>query len=72
MQAPSGRGDIAPTNSSPMLVEGEWSASHPGRALPRGKDPQYPLDRRLDGAQRRSGHRDWRKNPLLLPAIESR
>jgi hypothetical protein len=24
----------------------EWSASRPGRALPPGKDPRYPLDRR--------------------------
>jgi hypothetical protein len=36
----------------------EWSASFPGRALPRGKDPRYPLYRRLDGPQSRSGHRD--------------
>jgi hypothetical protein len=27
----------------------EWSASRPGRALPWGKDPRYPLDRRLGG-----------------------
>jgi hypothetical protein len=25
------------------LVEGEWSASLPGRFYPRGKSPQYPL-----------------------------
>jgi hypothetical protein len=36
---------------------GEWSASRPGRALPRGKDPRYPLYRRLGGPQSRSGHR---------------
>jgi hypothetical protein len=36
---------------------GEWSASRPGRSLPRGKDPQYPFYRRLDGRQSRSGHR---------------
>jgi hypothetical protein len=35
----------------------EWSASLPGRALPRGKDPQYPLYRRLGGPQSRSGCR---------------
>jgi len=34
---------------------GEWSASRPGRALSRGKDPRYPLDRRLGGPQSRSG-----------------
>jgi hypothetical protein len=27
----------------------EWSASRPGRALPPGKDPPPPLDRRLGG-----------------------
>jgi hypothetical protein len=36
---------------------GEWSASRPGRALPRRKDPQYPLYRRLSGPQGRSGRR---------------
>jgi hypothetical protein len=33
------------------LDGGEWSASRPGRAFtPRGKDPRYPLDRRLGGS----------------------
>jgi len=36
---------------------GEWSESRPGRALPPGKDPRCPLDRRLGGPQSRSGHR---------------
>jgi hypothetical protein len=37
----------------------EWSNSRPGHALPpRGKDQQYALDRRLDGPQSRSGHRE--------------
>jgi hypothetical protein len=48
----------------------ERSASRPGRALPRGKDPRYPLDRRLGGPQSRSGHRGYRKNPMPLPRIE--
>jgi hypothetical protein len=39
------------------LDGGEWSASHPGCALPPGKEPRYPLDRRLGGPQSRSGHR---------------
>jgi hypothetical protein len=39
------------------LDGGEWSASRPSRALPRGKDPRYPLYRRLGGPQSRSGHR---------------
>jgi hypothetical protein len=38
------------------LDEGQWSASRPGRALPTGKGPRYPLDRRLGGPQSRSGH----------------
>jgi hypothetical protein len=33
------------------LEGSEWSASHPGRALPLGNDPLYPLDRRLGGLQ---------------------
>jgi hypothetical protein len=37
------------------LVGGEWSASRPGRFTPRGKSPRYPLDRKLDGPQSRSG-----------------
>jgi hypothetical protein len=39
------------------LDGGEWSASRPGHTLPRGKDPLYPLCRRLDGPQSRPGHR---------------
>jgi hypothetical protein len=30
---------------------------HLGRSLPPGKDPWYPLDRRLGGPQSWSGHR---------------
>jgi hypothetical protein len=54
------------------LDRGEWSASRPGSALPPGKDPQYPLDRRLGGLQSRSGRRGQKKNPLPLPGIEPR
>jgi hypothetical protein len=39
------------------LDGGEWSASRTVRALPPGKDPRYPLDRKLGGPQSRSGHR---------------
>jgi hypothetical protein len=39
------------------LDGGEWSASRLGRALPQGKNPRYPLYRRLGGPQSRSGHR---------------
>jgi hypothetical protein len=34
------------------LVGGEWSASGPGRFSPRGKRPQYPMDRRLGMPQK--------------------
>jgi hypothetical protein len=40
-----------------VLDGGEWSASRPGRALPRGKDPRYPLHSRLGGPQSWSGPR---------------
>jgi hypothetical protein len=50
----------------------EWSALRPGRALPRGKDPRYPLYRRLGGPQSRSRHRGYRKSLLPLPGIETR
>jgi len=36
------------------LEGGEWSAARPGRTSPPGKT-RYPLYRRLDGAQGRSG-----------------
>jgi hypothetical protein len=35
------------------LDEDEWLASHAGRVYPVGKDPRYPLYRRLDGPQSR-------------------
>jgi hypothetical protein len=37
------------------LVGGEWSAS------PQGKNPRYPLDRKLGGPQSRSGRRGEKK-----------
>jgi hypothetical protein len=36
----------------------------PTAFYPRGKDPQYPLYRRLRRPQSRSGHRGQRKNPF--------
>jgi hypothetical protein len=44
----------------------------PAALYPQGKDPRYPLHRRLGGPQSRSGHRGYRKNPLPLPGIEPR
>jgi hypothetical protein len=49
------------------LDGGEWSASRPGRGLPPGKNPRYPLDRRLGGPQNQQG---LEKNPLSLSGIE--
>jgi hypothetical protein len=43
------------------LDAGKWSASRPGCALPPGKEPQYPLDRRLGGPQSWSWHRGLEK-----------
>jgi hypothetical protein len=51
-----------------MEVSGQRQA--PAALYPRGKDPRYPLDRRLGGPQSRSGQRFWEKNPLPLPGIE--
>jgi hypothetical protein len=47
------------------------SGEHHATAVlyPRVKDSRYPLYRRLGGPQRGSGHRGYRKNPLLLPGI---
>jgi hypothetical protein len=53
------------------LIGGEWSGSHPGHALPQGKDPQYPLDRRLGGLQSHTECRGHKKNPLPLPSIKT-
>jgi hypothetical protein len=37
----------------------------PAALYPRGKDPRYPVDRRLGGSQSRSGHTEvTEKNPL--------
>jgi hypothetical protein len=52
------------------LNGGEWSASRPSRALPQGKDPRYPLDRRLGGPQSWSGKEARGKNHLLVSGIE--
>ena len=46
---------------------GEWSAARPGRNLPPGKT-RYPLHRRLDGPQGRSG----RAENLVPTGIRSR
>jgi hypothetical protein len=61
--------------SNSALDGGEWSASRPDHALFRGKDPQYPLYRRLGGPQSRSGHGDTEARGKILsslPEIEPR
>jgi hypothetical protein len=43
------------------LDGGEWSVSRPSRFTPEGKNPRYPLERRLCGPQSRSGRREEEK-----------
>jgi hypothetical protein len=47
------------------------SNTHRPRFTPEN-DPWYPLARRLCGPQSWYGHRNYRKDPLLLPVIEPR
>jgi hypothetical protein len=51
-----------------MVVSGQRHA--PAALYPRGKDPRYPLDRRLGGPQSRSERRGQKKNSLPLSRIE--
>jgi hypothetical protein len=50
-----------------MKVSGQL---HAPAALPPGKSSWYPLDRRLGGAQNRSGRDGEEKNFQLPPGIE--
>jgi hypothetical protein len=50
-----------------MEVSGQF---HAPAALPQGKSPWYPLDRRLGGSQNRSGRGGEEKNSQLPPGIE--
>jgi hypothetical protein len=43
---------------------------HAPAALPQGKNPWYPLDRRLGGPQSRSGRDGEEKNSQPPPGIE--
>jgi hypothetical protein len=52
-----------------MEVSGQF---HSPAALPSGKEPPHPLDRRLGGPQSRSGHCVERKNSQPPPVIEPR
>jgi hypothetical protein len=41
-----------------LALDGVSGQRHtPATLYPPGKDPQYPMDRRLGGPQSRSGHR---------------
>jgi hypothetical protein len=44
----------------------------PAALYPRGKDPRYPLDKRLGGPQSWSGHGLDGKSSLPLPGIKPR
>jgi hypothetical protein len=52
-----------------MEVSGQL---HAPATLLSGKEPQYPLDRRLDGPQGRSGRGGEEKNSQPLPGLEPR
>jgi hypothetical protein len=63
-------GGIAPIILWPrhyMEVSGQL---HAPAALPPGKSPWYPLDRRLGGPQSHSGSGGEEKNSLPSPGIE--
>jgi hypothetical protein len=51
-----------------MEVGGQF---HAPAALPPGKEPRYPLDRRLGGPQSRSGRGGEEKNSQSPPGIET-
>jgi hypothetical protein len=50
-----------------MEVSGQVHAT---AALPQGKSPCYPLDRRLGGPRSRSGRDSEEKNSQPLPGLE--
>jgi hypothetical protein len=50
------------------LDGGEWQA-HAAAALPREKDPRYPLNWRLVGPHTRSGRAEDDKNSLKGPSF---
>jgi hypothetical protein len=52
-----------------MAVSGQL---HAPASFLRGNSPQYPVDIRLGGPQRRSERRGEEENLLLLPEIEPR
>jgi hypothetical protein len=77
MRAPKGERSCTSYSFLTSAVgRGVWSASRPGRALPTGKHPRYPLYRRLGVPQSWSGHRGYGKNPFTsagdrTPVVQS-
>jgi hypothetical protein len=61
MKAYGGVGVSIHTFLTSALAGGDWSALHPGGFTP-GERPPYPLDRRVDGPQSRSGRRGEEKS----------
>jgi hypothetical protein len=57
---------------TPALDRVSGQRHAPAELYPRGKDPRYPLDRRLGGPQSLSEHRGYRKKPSPRPGIEPR
>jgi hypothetical protein len=54
----SGEKEYSSYTLTTSALDGVSGQSHaPAELNPRGKDPQYPLDRRLCEPQSRSGHR---------------
>jgi hypothetical protein len=54
-----------------VLDKGEWSTSLPGHFSP-GVETRYPLNKKLDGPQRRSARLGEEINLLPLPDFERR
>jgi hypothetical protein len=56
-----------------LALDGVSGQRHAPAALnPQGKNPEYPLYRRLGGPQSRSRLTGYRQNPLPLPGIQPR
>jgi hypothetical protein len=66
-----GSGSIAPLILDLGTNGGDLSASRTCRINPPpGKEPRYPLDRKLGGTQNRSGRGGEEKNSHSLPGLE--
>jgi hypothetical protein len=70
MKAYWGSGGIAPLILWPRHYTEVSGQLHAPAALPQGKSPWYPLDKRLGGPQSRSGRGGEEKNSQPPPGIE--